>query len=164
VFVNNIPMTSQLTIRTATPDDLPTLRAFEQGVIRAERPFDPTLGPDPLRYYDLEGMITATHIELIVAMLGDEIVGSGYARIERGRPYLNHQYHAYIGFMYVVPQHRGKGIANAVLEALQQWSVKQGITEMQLDVYYENTSAIKAYEKAGFIKHLITMRKPTADD
>ncbi|MCD9016557.1 GNAT family N-acetyltransferase [Parachryseolinea silvisoli] len=157
-------MTQQLTIRTATPADLPTLRAFEQGVILAERPFDPTLGPDPLRYYDLEGMITATHIELIVALLGDEIVGSGYARIERGRPYLNHQYHAYIGFMYVVPQHRGKGIANAVLEALQRWSVKQGITEMQLDVYYENTPAIKAYEKAGFIKHLITMRKPTADD
>lgn len=157
-------MTPQLTIRTATPDDLPTLRTFEQGVILAERPFDPTLGPDPLRYYDLEGMITATHIELIVAMLDDEIVGSGYARIERGRPYLKHQHHAYIGFMYVVPQHRGKGIANAVLEALQQWSIKQGITEMRLDVYYENTPAIKAYEKAGFIKHLITMRKPAADD
>jgi GNAT superfamily N-acetyltransferase len=157
-------MIPQLTIRAATPDDLPTLRAFEQGVILAERPFDPTLGPDPLHYYDLEGMITATHIELVVAMFGSEIVASGYARIERGRPYLKHQYHAYVGFMYVVPHHRGNGIANAVLEALQQWAGRQGITEMQLEVYYDNTPAIKSYEKAGFIRHLITMRKPTTDD
>lgn len=149
-----------LTLRAATHDDIPTLRTFEQGVILAERPFDPTLGPDPLQYYDLEGMITATHIALMVATLGDEIVGSGYARIEQGLPFVNYKQHAYVGFMYVVPHHRGKGIARAVVDALRAWSVKQGITEMRLEVYYDNTPAILSYEKAGFSKLLITMRKP----
>lgn len=31
-------------IRKATPADLETLLRFEQGVVQAERPFDPTLG------------------------------------------------------------------------------------------------------------------------
>ena len=30
-------------VRKATLDDLPTLLLFEQGVIEAERPFDPTI-------------------------------------------------------------------------------------------------------------------------
>jgi hypothetical protein len=29
---------------------------------------------------------------------------------------------------------------------------------MRLDVYYGNTDAIKAYEKAGFVKHMVEMR------
>jgi GNAT superfamily N-acetyltransferase len=154
-------MTSQLTIRAAIQQDIPTLRTFEQGVILAERPFDVTLGPDPLQYYDLERMIAATHIVLVVAVLDGEVVGSGYARIEDGLPFVNYKQHAYVGFMYVVPHHRGKGIAHAVLEALRQWSLQQGITEMRLEVYYGNTPAIKSYEKVGFSKLLITMRKST---
>lgn len=156
-------MTTQLTIRTATLSDLPTLRTFEQGVISAERPFDTTLGPDPLRYYDLERMIAAEHIELVVAVLEGEVVGSGYARIEDGLPFVNYKQHAYVGFMYVVPHQRGKGVAHAVVEALRQWSLQRGITEMRLEVYYGNAPAIKSYEKVGFSKLLITMRKPTAD-
>lgn len=162
MFVYWAMTTPQLTVRPATPDDIPTLRTFEQGVILAERPFDTTLGPDPLQYYDLEGMITATHTELIVAVWGDEIVGSGYARMEDGLPFVKYKQHAYIGFIYVVPHYRGKGAAGAVVEALRQWSVKQGITEMRLEVYHGNIPAIKSYEKAGFSKLLITMRKPTA--
>jgi GNAT superfamily N-acetyltransferase len=155
-------MTPQLTVRTATLNDITTLRAFEQGVIVAERPFDNTIGPDPLQYYDLEAMMAATHIELVVAVLDGEIVGSGYARIEDGLPFVNYKQHVYIGFMYVVPHHRGKGIAHAVVEALRRWALQRGITEMRLEVYYDNTPAIKSYEKAGFSKLLITMRKPTA--
>jgi ribosomal protein S18 acetylase RimI-like enzyme len=42
---------------------------------------------------------------------------------------------------------------------LKEWSVSKGITELALDVYYENAAAIKAYEKVGFVKHLINMRQ-----
>ena len=40
-------------IRQARHTDLDTLFRFEQGVITAERPFDPTLKKDPIHYYDL---------------------------------------------------------------------------------------------------------------
>jgi len=60
--------------------------------------------------------------------------------------------------MYVEPQHRGKGIHKIILEVLKRWSLSKNITELQLEVYFNNTAAITAYEKAGFIKHIIEMR------
>ena len=149
---------SEILVRTATLSDLGTLRSFEQGVIVAERPFDPQIKNDPVHYYDIEEMIAASHIEIVVAELDGEPVGSGYARIENARHYLKHQQHAYLGFMYVKPQHRGRGINQKVIETLKQWAIYQNITELRLDVYDENIPAIKAYEKVGFKKHLIAMR------
>lgn len=146
-------------IRKATHEDMPTLLRFEQGVINAERPFDETLKRDETRYYNLEEMITAPHIELLVAEKEGQLVGCGYARIEQAKPYLQHTHHAYLGFMYVEPEYRGQGLNQAILKALETWASQQGVTELRLEVYAGNASAIKAYEKAGFLHHMIEMRK-----
>jgi GNAT superfamily N-acetyltransferase len=150
----------EIKIREARPDDLGVLLRFEQGVIAAERPYDPTLKKDPNHYYDIPEMIRAPHIYLIVATAGDEIIGSGYARIEDAKPYLQHPQHAYFGFMYVEPAWRGKGVNKIIMEELEKWSLSKKMVEMRLDVYYKNASAIHAYEKSGFISHMILMRKP----
>lgn len=150
---------NEVIIRKATINDLDTLLVFEQGVISAERPFDPTLKTVHTNYYEIEKMIPATNIELVVAELGGELIGSGYARIENAKPYLQHQQHAYLGFMYVVPAHRGKGINRMIMETLEAWAKAQNITELRLDVYQQNDAAIKAYERVGFAKHMIAMRK-----
>lgn len=149
----------EIIIRKAEMKDLDTLLVFEQGVISAERPFDPTLKTEHTNYYDIEKMINAPHIELLVAELDNELIGSGYARIEDAKPYNEHMQHAYLGFMYVVPQHRGKGVNKLIMDSLEAWSLSKNITELRLDVYYVNASAIKAYEKTGFTKHMIAMRK-----
>lgn len=154
----------EITIRKATRSDLDTLRRFEQGVISAERPFDPTLKEGHINYYDLEYMISAPDIELLVAEINGGLVGSGYARIETAKPYLAHTQYAYLGFMYVEPTHRGKGINKMVVAALKEWSLSKKITELRLEVYYNNTSAIHAYEKVGFTKHMIEMRLGFEDD
>jgi GNAT superfamily N-acetyltransferase len=146
-------------IRKASLNDLETLLRFEQGVISAEGQFDPTLKTDHTHYYDIVEMITAPHIELLVAESGDGIIGCGYARIETSKHYLQHKQHAYLGFMYVEPAHRGKGINKVIIEALARWTISQGVTEMRLEVYYHNEAAIKAYEKTGFNRHMIEMRK-----
>ncbi|SDT50536.1 Ribosomal protein S18 acetylase RimI [Mucilaginibacter mallensis] len=148
-----------ITIRTATINDLDTLLRFEQGVIKAERPFDVTIKDGHVNYYDIVHLIEAPHIEIVVAESGSEIIGCGYARIENGRIYLKHKQHAYLGFMYVDPAHRGKGVNKLVIEALTKWAISQNMTELRLDVYDENAPAIRAYEKAGFSKHLMEMRK-----
>jgi GNAT superfamily N-acetyltransferase len=150
---------NKISIRKATVADMNVLLQFEQGVIQAERPFDSTLQDDPIRYYNIEEMIRAPHIELVVAVVGEELAGCGYARIERARPYLKHLEHAYLGFMYVVPHHRGKGINKEVIEALRQWAASQGVMEMCLEVYVGNETAIQAYERIGFQKQLFTMRR-----
>lgn len=147
-----------ITIRKAHPNDLAELLEFEQGIITAERPFDQTLKADKIRYYDIGKMISAPHIEVIVAEIGSELIASGYARIETAKPYLNHVNYAYLGFMYTKPLHRGKGVNAKIIEALKEWCYLQGVSEIRLDVYSDNSAAIKAYEKVGFKKHLINMR------
>ncbi len=80
------------------------------------------MADDPIQYYDIEAMITASHIALVVAELNGEMVASGYARIENAQPYLRHKQYAYLGFMYVVPEHRGKGINQKIVDALKRWT------------------------------------------
>ena len=53
---------------------------------------------------------------------------------------------------------RGKGINRMILDVLMQWAKTKNISELKLDVYNENASAIKAYEKAGFTKYMVNMR------
>src|SRR5688572_13233010 len=149
---------NQLIIRKAESNDLEQLYAFEQGVIQTERPFDPTFKKERIHYYDLKEMINTPGIEVGVAELNDKIIGSGYARIEKSKPYLKHQHYAYLGFMYVLPEYRGKGINRRIIENLKNWAYQQNVKELRLEVYYNNISAIKAYEKIGFSQLLIEMR------
>ena len=149
----------QVIIRKAQITDLVSLMVFEQGVINAERPFDSTLKPGHINYYDIEKMIDAADVELLVAELDNKIIASGYARIEDAKPYLKHPQHAYLGFMYVVPDQRGKGINQMIIDGLEKWALSKNIYELRLDVYQPNDSAVNAYEKTGFSKHMINMRK-----
>jgi GNAT superfamily N-acetyltransferase len=150
----------QITIRPAVFADLEILLAFEQAIIEAERPFDDTIRTGPgVRYYDLEGLIKSDDAEVVVAEVDSVIVGSGYARIEGSDPYLKHVEHSYLGFMYVVPEYRGKGVNKKIVEALETWTLAQGVTEMQLEVYFDNAAALKAYEKSGYAPLILTMRK-----
>jgi len=144
--------------RPATFADMDTLLRFEQGVITAERPFDSTLKDAPINYYDLVGIIERPDIELLVAELNGELIGSGYARIEEAKIYLKHPKHAYLGFMYVDPAHRGRGVNQKIITALKTWAIERNINELRLDVYHNNLPAIKAYEKVGFSKLMIEMR------
>ncbi|WEA02684.1 GNAT family N-acetyltransferase [Mucilaginibacter sp. SJ] len=146
-------------IRKATIEDLPVLLQFEQGIITAERPFDSTLKPDPISYYDLKGFITSADVQVLVAEIDGEIAGSGYARIKKTpENYYDFENYAYLGFMYVLPAYRGMGVNQAIIEELKKWAVEQGLTEIRLEVYNDNIGAIKAYEKAGFKKRMIEMR------
>jgi GNAT superfamily N-acetyltransferase len=148
----------KILIRTATLLDLETLLTFEQGIIETERPFDATLKEGRISYYDLKEMITQNDCEIAVAELNGQIIASGYATIENSKSYLKHEKHVHLGFMFVSPVHRGKGINKLIIEFLQQWAVSKNIHELRLEVYFENTSAIQAYEKIGFHKHMIEMR------
>ena len=157
-------LTESITIRKATIDDVPTLLRFEQGVVVTERPFDPTLKPHPNSYYDIPRMIEDPSVQLVVAECGGQLVGCGYARIEASKHYLRHQSHAYLGFMYVEPEWRGKNVNQMIIDNLEQWTVSKGLTEMRLEVYVENLAAIKAYEKTGFSKLLVQMRKGVGNE
>ena len=151
-------MTNDLRIRQATIDELPTLLEFEQGIIAAERPFNPTLKNGEIHYYDLAALIESPLAAVYVAELEGELIASGYVLEKKAKDYLQHDRYGYLGFMYVRPEHRGKGANQKVLDALVEWAKARGITEFRLEVYRDNLPAIKAYEKAGFKPLLLEMR------
>jgi len=151
------------TIRKAILEDLPLLLEFEQLLIKTERPMDPTLKEGKISYYDIGAFIQQKDTEVLIVETNSMIVASGYAQIKTDRHYLKHELQGYLGFMYVDEAHRGQGLNKLLINALIQWCQERNVDEIRLDVYQDNPSAIKAYEKAGFKKHLITMRLDAKD-
>jgi GNAT superfamily N-acetyltransferase len=152
-------------VRPASSDDLDVLLEFEQALIEAERPFDPAIRTDDdVRYYDLEHLIASPDTEVVVAEIDAEVIGCGYARIENSKPYLEHSQHSYVGFMYVVPEHRGKGVNKRIIEYLEVWSASRGVVHMTLEVYAQNSGAIRAYERSGYHTSVIEMHKELMQD
>lgn len=147
-------------VRKATLEDVPVLLEFEQGLIQAERPMDPTIKDGHISYYDIRDFMKDEDAELYVAELNGEIVASGYAKIKADRDYLKHTHFGYLGFMFVPEQHRGNGYNQLVLDALIDWCKEREIFEIRLDVYDANDAALRAYTKAGFKPYLVNMRLP----
>jgi GNAT superfamily N-acetyltransferase len=151
-------MSENIRIRPAALTDLPTLLEFEQGIVTAERPYDHTLKPDPINYYDIAELVAAPDAEVAVADLDGRLIGSGYATKKRSRTYVDPEYHAFIGFLYVHPDYRGRGVNQRVLDHLFAWARANDLPEIHLTVYPENAPAIRAYEKDGFRPYLSEMR------
>jgi len=149
---------NKISIRTANLKDLETLLEFEQGVVTAERPLDPFLGDGKLSYYNIPELITNEDIYFIVATSNNQLVASGYLRIENSKHYHKNPKHGYIGFIFVKPAFRGNKISNLILESLKDWAVKKDLKELRLDVYSNNSAAIKSYERFGFTKILVNMK------
>ena len=145
-------------IRKATLDDMPVLLKYEQGIIKAERPMDPTIKNGSIHYYNIPDFIQNNDSELLVVEFNAKIVASGYANIKSDRAYLKHKKQGYLGFMYVDERHRGRGVIKLIINGLLKWCKQKNIFEIRLDVYDDNIPAILAYEKSGFKKHLINMR------
>ena len=131
-------MSNEIKIREAVKNDLPVLLQFEQQVVKAERPFDPTIKNSDVSYYDLEALILNPRAIVLVACEEEKIVASGYAVEKPARPYLDHKTYAYLGFMYTEPAYRGQGINGKIVTSLQEWASSVGLTEIRLHVYSEN--------------------------
>ena len=150
-------MENTLIIKPASLADIVTLQKFEQQVIEAERPFTNNIRPEKVHYYDLKTLIESENSYLVIGYLNNIAVASGYIRIEKSKPQHQPDYYGYLGFMYVDPSHRGKGLNSQIITHLKNWAKEKGISKLKLDVYAENQNAINAYKKFGFNHHMIEM-------
>ena len=139
-----------LKIRQATLNDLEILLEFEQLLIDYERNLTSHIKDGNINYYDIESFIKKTDATVIVAETNGEIIGSGYALIKSNKTYKTPDKYVYLGFMYVKEEHRGKGVNKRIMNELIEWGKKSGHHIFKLDVYSNNSSAINAYQKAGF--------------
>jgi ribosomal protein S18 acetylase RimI-like enzyme len=146
-----------MNFRPAREADLRKLEDLEQAVICAEQPFNHALKSNGARYYDLPALISSNDSLLLVVELDEEIISTGYVQIRESKQSLKHERHGYLGFMFVQPQYRGRGINKQVIEYLIEWAKDQGIYDFYLDVYANNHAAINAYKKLGFENNLVEM-------
>lgn len=149
---------SNIIIRSATIKDLPVLLDFEQKIIATEKPMDVTLKSGKISYYDIKSYISSDHTKVLVAEHNDKVIGSGYGQIRNRKGYFIQQQLGFIGFLFVAEEYRGQGVNQSILAELSSWFTSKNIEEIRLKVYEKNPRAIRAYEKAGFEKHIIEMR------
>ncbi|MDD1782881.1 GNAT family N-acetyltransferase [Enterovibrio sp. ZSDZ35] len=149
---------SEYLVREATREDVPTLLAFEQSLIEAERACNASMKPDNIKYYDFDSLISNNDVCLIVVEKDAVIIGAGFGQIRPSNPALSHDVDCYLDFMYVDPSYRGQGINQWVIDYLLAWSRARSVTDFYLRVYAGNTPAIRAYEKLGFTPNVVEMK------
>ncbi|MGD1948458.1 MAG: GNAT family N-acetyltransferase [Leptolyngbyaceae cyanobacterium] len=57
---------------------------------------------------------------------------------------------AYIYLVYVVPQYRRQGMGRKLMQHAKNWAIKQGYEQISLQVFVNNTAALKLYETLGY--------------
>ena len=68
--------------------------------------------------------------------------------------------HAFLYDIWVAPDHRGKGIGQALVEWAGDWARRRGHRKIKLEVGEGNGRARHVYEKLGFIAERRYMGKP----
>ena len=103
-------------LREATLDDLSTLLEFEKRLIEYERDFTPNLKKSDFNYYNLKSYIKDPDISVVVAEEKNKLIASGYALIRENKIYKIPDKLIFLGFMYVIPEYRGKGVNKKILD------------------------------------------------
>jgi ribosomal protein S18 acetylase RimI-like enzyme len=138
-------------IRRLTPEDAGLFQAFR---LEALKNAPTAFGSS----YEEEAQFPASVIEGRLAVKPDRgpfgaFRGAGLiGLVALGRENLNKLSHkALVWGMYVKPEHRGSGVARALLLELLSFAQSvPGITQVNLCVNAENSGAIKLYESVGF--------------
>ena len=68
---------------------------------------------------------------------GAVVLNAGYGELKR---------------MYIQPQHRGRGIAKALLAFLEAEAIIRGCTRFMLETGVHQTAALGLYERAGYVR------------
>ncbi|WP_246028985.1 hypothetical protein [Parashewanella tropica] len=86
--------------RKAKLEDLGSLKALEQAVVEAERPYNNSIKPSDAKYYDIEYLINDHDSHLLVVEEAGQIIATGYGQLRDSKQSLIHSKHCYLGFMY----------------------------------------------------------------
>ncbi|WP_440053933.1 GNAT family N-acetyltransferase/peptidase C39 family protein [Pseudoalteromonas sp. T1lg65] len=127
-------MSESATLRTAILSDLQALIKVEQSCFNTDR----------LSSRSFKHWLQAQHALFIVATLQQEIVGYGLVWCLKGTRL------ARLYSLAVLPSHRGRGIAQKLLNELEHLTQQRGRAYLRLEVSASNHGAIKLYKSMGY--------------
>ncbi|MHC5595238.1 MAG: GNAT family N-acetyltransferase [Nostoc sp.] len=67
--------------------------------------------------------------------------------------------HAHIFILYVVPEHRRRGIGTALMQYVENWAIQRGDRQIGLQVFESNKPALNLYNQLGYQTQSIWMVK-----
>jgi ribosomal protein S18 acetylase RimI-like enzyme len=159
-----------VTIRPATPADLPAVGRLGALLVRIHHEFDPErfIAPTPRTEHGyaafLGTQLTEPNVVVLVAERDGEVLGYTYAGVEE------HDYMALrgpAGVLYdlvVDPAHRGNGVGGMLLDAAIAELGARGAPRVVLSTAERNESAQRLFARAGFRRTMIEMTREVEGD
>jgi len=138
-------MSTEINIRLATPEDMPTILTFIQGLAEYEK---------------LADQVVATEDKLKQTLFGDkryaEVVIAEYNQQAAGFALFFHNYSTflakpgiYLEDLFVLPDFRGKGLGKVLLSYLAKLAVERDCGRLEWSVLDWNQPAIDFYQAQG---------------
>jgi ribosomal protein S18 acetylase RimI-like enzyme len=163
------PDVSGVSVRPATPADLPALGRLGALLVRTHHDFDPRrfipATPQTERGYGsfLGTQLDKANVVVLVAERNGESIGYTYAGVE-GTDYMSLRGPAGVLYDIVVdPAHRGRGVGRLLLEATLRALEAKGAPRVVLSTAEQNESAQRLFARAGFRRTMIEMTRELDD-
>jgi GNAT superfamily N-acetyltransferase len=138
-------LSAGVTIRAATPDDVPLILSLIAELAEYERAPESAVGTEELLATALFG--TPPHAEAVIASVDGEPAGFalffGTFSTWLSRPGI------WLEDLFVRPPLRGSGVGRALLEYVASVAVERGCPRLEWTVLKWNTPAIGFYERLG---------------
>jgi ribosomal protein S18 acetylase RimI-like enzyme len=67
--------------------------------------------------------------------------------------------HGHIFILYVVPEHRRRGIGTALMQYVENWAIQRGDRQIGLQVFQSNKPALNLYNQLGYQTQSLWMVK-----
>jgi|1186.fasta_scaffold1020280_1 ribosomal protein S18 acetylase RimI-like enzyme len=140
------PQPPQVRVRTGRADDEAALHAIDLAAWDTSSIF-----PSVLAKVDEHPFFTADvgpDAHLVAELDG---VVAGYARLRPATPLAESAHVVQVNGLAVSPVARGRGVALALLAAVEDRARRQGAAKVTLRVLGTNTAARRLYERAGYV-------------
>lgn len=158
-------------IRDAVPADRPALVGMMQALQDLEVPMHPSRVPGPvmadqhLAY--LEALAASTRGRVLVAVDGDEPVGFAICCVESEDAADCHvkagwREYGLLTDLFVSPRYRRKGIARALVAAVEEHVRRLGLQVLRLHYLQSNREAVDFYQRAGYRPYEVVAEKSLA--
>lgn len=160
-MIEDAENSDQITVRPATDADRP----FVLGLVPRLRAF----GPSPLRPAEALDSAERRTLEKAfdalpegsILLIGEHPAEGplGMAYAETGTDYFTKEAHGHLTILAVHESGEGRGVAPALLEAVERWAAGRGHRFVTLNVFARNARARAAYEKAGYAPDIVRYLK-----
>lgn len=108
--------------------------------------------PDFYMSFDMDDILASDKNVVLLAWAEGRPVGMIEARLREYGEGCETSPVGYIEGWFVYPDFRGKGVAEMLARAAEDWAREKGCTEMASDTWLDNESSIRAHLKMGYFE------------